>query len=128
MAAHAKAGGSKPKVIGASTQWMGLMQTGGWSPASLPTLPDPRVKSTWRPGTQGKNGLPPADMMVDLATRFVLNAPAEELRSFERMLFLIEQVGGAHPSSRISSASHRPCVLYKHCTPTPTTSRDLPQP
>jgi mRNA-decapping enzyme subunit 2 len=39
-----------------------------------------------------KNALPPPDMMVDLASRFVLNAPAEELRSFERMLFLIEQV------------------------------------
>ncbi len=35
--------------------------------------------------------LPPADMLQDLCSRFVLNCPEEELQSFERILFLVEQ-------------------------------------
>lgn len=35
--------------------------------------------------------LPGKDLMDDLCTRFVLNSPPEELESFERMLFLVEQ-------------------------------------
>lgn len=35
--------------------------------------------------------LPGKELMDDLCTRFVLNSPPEELESFERMLFLVEQ-------------------------------------
>lgn len=35
--------------------------------------------------------LPSQDVLDDLSTRFILNCPKEELASFERMLFLIEQ-------------------------------------
>lgn len=35
--------------------------------------------------------LPSQDVLDDLSTRFILNCPKEELQSFERMLFLIEQ-------------------------------------
>ena len=34
---------------------------------------------------------PPADLLQDLCSRFILNCPAEELQSFERLLFLVEQ-------------------------------------
>lgn len=36
--------------------------------------------------------LPTAELLQDLCSRFVLNCPAEELQSFERILFLVEQV------------------------------------
>ena len=35
--------------------------------------------------------LPSADLLEELAARFVLNCPEEELNSFERILFLVEQ-------------------------------------
>ncbi|KAJ7566780.1 hypothetical protein O6H91_02G118100 [Diphasiastrum complanatum] len=35
--------------------------------------------------------LPPQELLDDLCSRFVLNAPEEELQSFERILFLVEQ-------------------------------------
>jgi 8-oxo-dGTP pyrophosphatase MutT (NUDIX family) len=34
---------------------------------------------------------PPGELLEELAARFVLNCPAEELNSFERILFLVEQ-------------------------------------
>ncbi|KAL0029326.1 hypothetical protein WJX79_010455 [Trebouxia sp. C0005] len=34
---------------------------------------------------------PSTDLLEDLCTRFILNVPAEELESFERLLFLVEQ-------------------------------------
>jgi len=67
------------RIGGAHTSRRGAKQRGGGDHVH------PRAQAV-------KNALPPPDMMVDLASRFVLNAPAEELRSFERMLFLIEQV------------------------------------
>ncbi|KAK3261596.1 hypothetical protein CYMTET_29497 [Cymbomonas tetramitiformis] len=38
-----------------------------------------------------KNGVPSQELLDDLSIRFVVNAPAEDLQTFERMLFLIEQ-------------------------------------
>ncbi|KAF8402749.1 hypothetical protein HHK36_010839 [Tetracentron sinense] len=38
-----------------------------------------------------KNGLPPQELLDDLCSRFVLNVPKEDLESFERILFLVEQ-------------------------------------
>ena len=35
--------------------------------------------------------MPPPDLLQDLCSRFILNCPAEELQSFERLLFLVEQ-------------------------------------
>jgi mRNA-decapping enzyme subunit 2 len=35
--------------------------------------------------------VPSADLLEELAARFVLNCPEEELNSFERILFLVEQ-------------------------------------
>lgn len=34
---------------------------------------------------------PSTDLLEDLCTRFILNVPAEEVESFERLLFLVEQ-------------------------------------
>ncbi|KAF5188086.1 mRNA-decapping enzyme subunit [Thalictrum thalictroides] len=38
-----------------------------------------------------KVGLPPQELLDDLCSRFVLNVPKEDLESFERILFLVEQ-------------------------------------
>ncbi|PIA35243.1 hypothetical protein AQUCO_03600128v1 [Aquilegia coerulea] len=38
-----------------------------------------------------KVGLPPQELLDDLCSRFVLNVPSEDLESFERILFLVEQ-------------------------------------
>eukprot|EP00897_Mesotaenium_endlicherianum_P009959 jgi/Mesen1/8992/ME000056S08401 len=38
-----------------------------------------------------KSNLPSQELLDDLCSRFVLNVPVEELQSFERILFLIEQ-------------------------------------
>ena len=43
------------------------------------------------PAPRGSVALPSADLLQDLCSRFVLNCPAEELQSFERILFLVEQ-------------------------------------
>ena len=37
------------------------------------------------------SAMPPADLLQDLCSRFILNCPAEELQAFERILFLVEQ-------------------------------------
>jgi mRNA-decapping enzyme subunit 2 len=42
-------------------------------------------------GGPGSSTLPPQELLEDLCSRFVLNAPEEELRSFERILFYVEQ-------------------------------------
>lgn len=34
---------------------------------------------------------PPADMLLDLCTRFILNCPEEEWQSSERIMFHVEQ-------------------------------------
>jgi hypothetical protein len=38
---------------------------------------------------------PPADMMLDLCSRFILNCPEEEWQSSERIMFHVEEVCGA---------------------------------
>ena len=38
------------------------------------------------------SALPSADLLQDVCSRFILNCPEEELQSFERILFLVEQV------------------------------------
>ncbi|XXG62037.1 hypothetical protein AAC387_Pa05g0487 [Persea americana] len=38
-----------------------------------------------------RNVLPPQELLDDLCSRFVLNVPQEDLQSFERILFLVEQ-------------------------------------
>ncbi|KAF9594837.1 hypothetical protein IFM89_034820 [Coptis chinensis] len=40
---------------------------------------------------RSKSGLPPQELLDDLCSRFVLNVPKEDLESFERILFLVEQ-------------------------------------
>ncbi|MQM06336.1 hypothetical protein Taro_039158 [Colocasia esculenta] len=41
--------------------------------------------------TPMRNTLPPQELLDDLCSRFVLNVPKEDLESFERILFLVEQ-------------------------------------
>uniref|UniRef100_A0A1D1YJK7 mRNA decapping complex subunit 2 n=1 Tax=Anthurium amnicola TaxID=1678845 RepID=A0A1D1YJK7_9ARAE len=41
--------------------------------------------------TPTRNAFPPQELLDDLCSRFVLNVPKEDLESFERILFLVEQ-------------------------------------
>ncbi|CAA6655260.1 unnamed protein product [Spirodela intermedia] len=41
--------------------------------------------------SSSRNVLPPQELLDDLCSRFVLNVPKEDLESFERILFLVEQ-------------------------------------
>ena len=52
--------------------------------------------------------MPPPDVLQDLCSRFILNCPAEELQSFERLLFLVEQArrGGASADATWSGCLH----------------------
>eukprot|EP00262_Sarcandra_glabra_P019309 TRINITY_DN7249_c0_g1_i2.p1 TRINITY_DN7249_c0_g1~~TRINITY_DN7249_c0_g1_i2.p1 ORF type:complete len:142 (-),score=15.07 TRINITY_DN7249_c0_g1_i2:630-1055(-) len=43
------------------------------------------------PSASMRNALPPQELLDDLCSRFVLNVPKEDLQSFERILFLVEQ-------------------------------------
>ncbi|XP_026412985.1 mRNA-decapping enzyme subunit 2-like isoform X2 [Papaver somniferum] len=43
------------------------------------------------PSASMKYYLPPQELLDDLCSRFVLNVPKEDLESFERILFLVEQ-------------------------------------
>ncbi|KAI3849734.1 hypothetical protein MKW98_026648 [Papaver atlanticum] len=44
-----------------------------------------------RSSSTPKKGYPSQELLDDLCSRFVLNVPSEDLESFERMLFLVEQ-------------------------------------
>ena len=59
-------------------------------PVPVPDKKDGNVGKK-APPIAGKRGDPPGPLMEELATRFVLNCPEEELNSFERILFLVEQ-------------------------------------
>ncbi|CAM0942846.1 unnamed protein product [Alopecurus aequalis] len=51
--------------------------------------------------------LPPQELLDDLCSRFVLNVPQEDLESFERILFLLEQ---AHWFYEDNSVEHNPSL------------------
>ncbi|CAN6323453.1 unnamed protein product [Urochloa humidicola] len=68
--------------------------------------------------------LPPQELLDDLCSRFLLNVPKEELESFERILFLLEQ---AHWFYEDNSVEHNPnlkslsfkdftSLMFKSCT------------
>lgn len=44
-----------------------------------------------RPGAAPRSTQPSQELLDDLCSRFVLNVPEEELQSFERIIFLVEQ-------------------------------------
>ncbi|XP_058094449.1 mRNA-decapping enzyme subunit 2-like [Magnolia sinica] len=54
-----------------------------------------------------RNVLPPQELLDDLCSRFVLNVPQEDLQSFERILFLVEQ---AHWFYEDNSAEQNPLL------------------
>ncbi|KAF4349358.1 mRNA-decapping enzyme subunit 2 [Cannabis sativa] len=50
-----------------------------------------------------KNGLPPKELLDDLCSRFVLNVPQEDLQSFERILFLVENAHWFYEDNSVES-------------------------
>ncbi|GAQ86324.1 NUDIX hydrolase domain containing protein [Klebsormidium nitens] len=72
---------------------------------------------------QPKTLYPPPELLEDLCSRFVLNAPEEELKSFERIGFLIElahwfyedHVREQQPALRSFSLSDFIAAMFKHC-------------
>lgn len=76
-------------------------------------------------GTARNMPLPGKELLDDLCTRFVLNSPQEELESFERMLFLVEQahwfyedfVREAEPEADLQSMSLKSFakLMFQYC-------------
>ncbi|CAO2040299.1 unnamed protein product [Urochloa humidicola] len=74
--------------------------------------------------SSSRGQLPPQELLDDLCCRFLLNAPKEELKSFERILFLLEY---AHWFYEDNSVEHNPnlkslsfkdftFLMFKSCT------------
>ncbi|KAL5647417.1 hypothetical protein ACJX0J_041772, partial [Zea mays] len=74
--------------------------------------------------SSSRGQLPPQELLDDLCSRFLLNVPKEELESFERILFLLEQ---AHWFYEDNSVEHNPnlkslsfkdftSLMFKSCT------------
>nr|CAB3451417.1 unnamed protein product [Digitaria exilis] len=75
--------------------------------------------------SSSRGQLPPQELLDDLCSRFLLNVPKEELESFERILFLLEQ---AHWFYEDNSVEHNPnlkslsfkdftsLTVFKSCT------------
>ena len=63
-------------------------KTGATGVPPAPTQKDGKKQKTT---FVAKRGDPPAELLEELAAKFVLNCPEEELNSFERILFLVEQ-------------------------------------
>ncbi|VAI62620.1 unnamed protein product [Triticum turgidum subsp. durum] len=57
--------------------------------------------------SSSRGQLPPQELLDDLCSRFVLNVPKEDLESFERILFLLEQ---AHWFYEDNSVEHNPSL------------------
>ncbi|KAK9126008.1 hypothetical protein Scep_014854 [Stephania cephalantha] len=70
-----------------------------------------------------KNGLPSQELLDDLCSRFVLNVPKEDLESFERILFLVEQAHWFYednaveqnPSLKSLSLREFTSLMFKSC-------------
>ena len=70
-----------------------LSAQGGKGKKVPPPAPPAKSKAAVKAAAANLNAanLPGADLLEELAARFVLNCPEEELNSFERILFLVEQ-------------------------------------
>ena len=64
----------------------GRQQRRRWESTQTETMAP--KKGAAAPGPQ----FPPADMMLDLCSRFILNCPEEEWQSSERIMFHVEEV------------------------------------
>ncbi|XP_042392299.1 mRNA-decapping enzyme subunit 2-like [Zingiber officinale] len=70
-----------------------------------------------------RNLLPPQELLDDLCSRFVLNVPKEDLESFERILFLLEQAHWFYednsveqnPSLKSLSFREFTSLMFKSC-------------
>lgn len=63
-----------------------------------------------------RNLLPPQELLDDLCSRFVLNVPKEDLESFERILFLLEQAHWFYEDNSVEQNSSLKSLSFKEFT------------
>lgn len=63
-----------------------------------------------------KNLLPPQELLDDLCSRFVLNVPKEDLESFERILFLLEQAHWFYEDNSVEQNPSLKSLSFKEFT------------
>ncbi|PKA53401.1 mRNA-decapping enzyme subunit 2 [Apostasia shenzhenica] len=67
-------------------------------------------------GAPGRNHFPPQELLDDLCSRFVLNVPKEDLESFERMLFLLEQAHWFYEDNSVEQNPSLKSLSFKEFT------------
>lgn len=63
-----------------------------------------------------RNLLPPQELLDDLCSRFVLNVPKEDLESFERILFLLEQAHWFYEDNSVEQNPSLKSLSFKEFT------------
>ncbi|XP_038970960.1 mRNA-decapping enzyme subunit 2-like [Phoenix dactylifera] len=63
-----------------------------------------------------RNLLPPQELLDDLCSRFVLNVPKEDLESFERILFLLEQAHWFYEDNAVEQNPSLKSLSFKEFT------------
>ncbi|XP_039129672.1 mRNA-decapping enzyme subunit 2 [Dioscorea cayenensis subsp. rotundata] len=66
--------------------------------------------------TPMRNSLPPQELLDDLCSRFVLNVPKEDLESFERILFLLEQAHWFYEDNSVEQNPSLKSLSFKEFT------------
>ncbi|CAK9191467.1 unnamed protein product [Sphagnum troendelagicum] len=67
-------------------------------------------------GGPGRSTLPSQELLEDLCSRFVLNAPEEELQSFERILFYVEQAHWFYEDYTMEQNQHLKSLTLREFT------------
>ncbi|RZB61234.1 mRNA-decapping enzyme subunit 2 isoform B [Glycine soja] len=78
--------------------------------------------------SSSKNGLPPQELLDDLCSRFVLNVPKEDLQSFERILFLVENAHWFYEDNSVENNPSLKSLNLKEFTSLLFNSCDVFQP
>jgi len=63
-----------------------------------------------------RNQFPPQELLDDLCSRFVLNVPKEDLESFERILFLLEQAHWFYEDNSVEQNPSLKSLSFKEFT------------
>nr|CAD1820846.1 unnamed protein product [Ananas comosus var. bracteatus] len=66
--------------------------------------------------TPARNLFPPQELLDDLCSRFVLNVPKEDLESFERILFLLEQAHWFYEDNSVEQNPSLKSLSFKEFT------------
>ncbi|CAL4885878.1 unnamed protein product [Urochloa decumbens] len=66
--------------------------------------------------SSSRGQLPPQELLDDLCSRFLLNVPKEELKSFERILFLLEQAHWFYEDNSVEHNTNLKSLSFKDFT------------